>query len=166
MSRLTVSYQLVTEIKHNLPSLSLPQAAGLALWVVGIAGTGVVSLSRVVEFNRNHFGKPSNTVLQRMREFYKEAEHKSGDHRVAFCVEDCFGSLLSWIAGIWHGDVIPMALDASTIGDRFTLLNISVLFRGIAIPVAWRVLKGNQPGSWEPHWCDMLGRLRGGIRGN
>ncbi|MGH2504165.1 MAG: hypothetical protein ACRDID_16785 [Ktedonobacterales bacterium] len=39
---------------------------------------------------------------------------------------------------------LALALDASLLNDRFTVLAVSVLYRGCAIPVAWLVLRANQ----------------------
>ncbi len=58
---------------------------------------------------------------------------------------------------------MALALDATTLGQRFTVLCISVLVRGCAIPVAWKVLPYNQKGSWQPHWEGLLEALRGSI---
>ena len=38
-----------------------------------------------------------------------------------------------------------MALDATSLGDGFTVLSIGVVYRGQAIPVAWKVLHANVP---------------------
>jgi hypothetical protein len=35
---------------------------------------------------------------------------------------------------------LALAMDASTLSDRFTVLCISVLYRGCAIPVAWAIV--------------------------
>ena len=43
------------------------------------------------------------------------------------------------------------------------VLCVSVLVRGCAIPVAWKVLAYNQPGSWQPYWQSLLARLNGVI---
>ena len=45
---------------------------------------------------------------------------------------------------------IPLVLDATSLGNRWTLLAISVVLSGCAIPVAWKVLPAEQPGSWRP----------------
>ena len=41
-------------------------------------------------------------------------------------------------------------------GDRFTILSISVVYRGEAIPVAWKVLHANVPYPWKPEWIALL----------
>ena len=52
-----------------------------------------------------------------------------------------------------------MALDASTLSDRFTVLCISVLYRGCAIPVAWAIVPAWGKGAWKPIWLDLFDLL-------
>jgi len=52
-----------------------------------------------------------------------------------------------------------LALDATTLKKRFTVLVISVVYRGCAIPVAWKVVGAEQKGAWEPHWMKLLEKL-------
>ncbi len=47
-------------------------------------------------------------------------------------------------------------MDATTLGNRWTILTISVVVRSCAIPVAWKVLPGQQEGSWRPYWEELL----------
>ena len=56
-----------------------------------------------------------------------------------------------------------MALDASTLADRWTVLSSSVLIRGCAIPLAWKVLRAHAKGSWRPYWEGLLERLQGSV---
>jgi hypothetical protein len=39
---------------------------------------------------------------------------------------------------------------------RFTVLCISVVYRGCAIPVAWKIVEAEEKGSWQPHWMELL----------
>jgi hypothetical protein len=55
---------------------------------------------------------------------------------------------------------VALALDATSLGERFTVLACAVVYRGCAVPVAWSVLEANKPGAWHPHWCEMLRRVR------
>lgn len=43
------------------------------------------------------------------------------------------------------------------------MLCVSVLVRGCAIPVAWKVLAYNQKGAWQPYWQTLLTQLDGVI---
>ncbi|TMC91054.1 MAG: endonuclease, partial [Chloroflexi bacterium] len=54
---------------------------------------------------------------------------------------------------------LALALDATTLKKRFTVLVISVVYRGCAIPVAWKVVGAEQKGAWEPHWLKLLEKL-------
>ena len=51
---------------------------------------------------------------------------------------------------------LALALDATSLGDRFTVLSIGVVYRGQAIPVAWKVLPANVPHPWKPEWLALL----------
>lgn len=110
-------------------------------------------------------GQKEGTVFQRLREWYLDAKYKRGGHRRDLDVTSCFGPLLSWIVARFVGgeDRLALALDATTLGDRWIVLSVSVLVRGCAIPVAWKVLSSHTKGSWRPHWEGLLGCLKGAV---
>jgi hypothetical protein len=56
-----------------------------------------------------------------------------------------------------------LVLDATSLGERWTILSISVVVRACAIPVAWKVVGGHEKGSWRPHWEGLLTYLEGSI---
>lgn len=62
----------------------------------------------------------------------------------------------------WHGELLPLALDATALRDRLVVLSISVLYRGSALPVAWHVLPANQPGGWREPILELLAALTPG----
>jgi len=74
--------------------------------------------------------------------------------------------LLQWLLAWWPADEprLALALDATTLGKRFTVLVISVVYRGCAIPVAWKVVGAEQKGAWEPHWIQLLTQLEDGVQ--
>jgi hypothetical protein len=79
-------------------------------------------------------------------------------------VQSGFGPLLSWLLELWQGERhLALALDATNLGQRFTVLCISVLLGGCAIPVAWKVLPCNAKGSWQPYWLELLQALEGRV---
>ena len=104
--------------------------------------------------------RQENTVRQQLREWCYEAEAKRGDQRQALAVEACFVPLLQWILSPWQGTPVALALDATTLGTRFTVLAISVVSRGCAIPVAWTILPAHVPQAWRREWLRMLRLLR------
>ena len=69
--------------------------------------------------------------------------------------------MLSWWieAGKPGQQQLALALDASTLSDRFTVLCISVLYRGCAIPVAWAIVPAWGKGAWKPIWLDLFDLL-------
>jgi len=98
----------------------------------------------------------------KLREFCDEAEAKRGDQRRArgralFCAAAALG--VEPLAG----HPVALALDATTLGTRFTVLAISVVDRGCAIPVALTILPANQPHAWRCEWLHMLRQLRPAI---
>jgi Transposase DDE domain len=77
-------------------------------------------------------------------------------------VQTCFADLLRGILQGWEGkQELALALDASTLGERFTVLNISVVYRGCGIPIAWKIIKAQQEGEWRAYWEEMLACLAG-----
>ena len=52
--------------------------------------------------------------------------------------------MLAWILTGWQSTCLALALDATSLGDRFTVLSISVVYRGHAIPPAWKVLHAKE----------------------
>lgn len=147
-------------VRDLLPSLTKPQAMVLGLLSYGMVildGCGMTRLS-------NGLAKieqvKASRLRQRLREFYYEAEAKRGKKRRAVDVQGCFGDLLRAILREWEGKQ-ELALDASSLGERFTVLNISVMYRGCGIPIAWKILPAMQEGQWRPYWEEMLAALAG-----
>jgi hypothetical protein len=94
-------------------------------------------------------------VRQQLREFCYEATAKRGTARQELVVETCFVPLLAWVVDQWEGTQLALALDATTLGTRFTVLVLSVVYRGCAIPVAWTVLAATAKHAWRRAWWRM-----------
>ena len=152
-------------VSRSLPHLSRPQALVLALWSLGMVLAHSCGLSQVSVVLAMILGQPEATLRQRLREWYYPAHDKAGKHRRQLVVESCFAPLLRWGLAWWPEESreLARALDATTLGQRFTVLCISVLVRGCAIPVAWKGLTYNQQGSWQPYWQALLAHLDGVI---
>jgi hypothetical protein len=149
----------------NLPHLTKPQAITLALWSYAIIHTGSCGLTTVATYAALLLQQSQNTLRQRLREFYKDAAHKAGAQRRELEITPCFAALLRWIVRLWTSPhkCLALALDATTLKQRFTVLSISVLYQHRAIPVAWTIIPANQPGSWQPYWEALLEALRDAI---
>ncbi len=151
-------------ISQRFPNLSLPQINGLATWSFGMVITRSSSLSKVSTIIAKINQEKENTVRQRLKEWYKEdtAKAKNVNKRVSLDVKQCFPFLLAWIVALLPqtNEELLMALDATNIGQQFTVLSINLLYRGSAIPVAWKIVKGTEKGSWKPYWHELLISLK------
>jgi hypothetical protein len=114
------------------------------------------ALTAVSVFLATWLGRKEPTVRQQLREFCYEASAKRGTTRCALAVEPCFVPLLGWVVEQWEGTQLALALDATTLGDRFTVLALSVVYRGCAMPVAWTVLAATAKHAWRREWLRML----------
>src|SRR5215217_8583052 len=89
------------------------------------------------------------------------AGHFPGLTRQAIDVNACFAPLLGWVLEGWPNRQLPIALDASNLGDQFVVLAISVVYRGCSIPVAWRILPATLSTSWRAEWVKLLEQFKG-----
>ena len=154
-----------TQVSTHLPHLSRPQACVLALWSYAMIFARSCGTTLCGAWLAELVGGSEEAWRQRLREWYYDATDKTGEHRRQIEVRECFGPLLRWVLSWWPPEQkrLALALDASSLSDRFTVLCISVLYRRCAIPVAWCVLAGNAPGEWKPLWLDLLESLRGAV---
>jgi hypothetical protein len=104
-------------------------------------------------------GASAHALRQRLREWLYAGADKAAPCGVDLDVGRCFAPLLRWVLAWWQGDALPLAIDATALGERVVVLSVSVLYRGSAIPVAWHVLPANRPGAWVPPILVLLDRL-------
>jgi hypothetical protein len=154
--------QWTHEVSTAFAHLSNPQIRGLVLWSAGIALSGSAGINQVSALLALVLCQGEQTVFQRLREWYLDAEQKSGKKRCELDVTTCFAPLLRWVLRLWTSEKrqVALVLDATTLGNRWTILAISVVVRSCAIPVAWKVFPAEQAGSWRPHWEGLLNSLQ------
>jgi hypothetical protein len=145
--------------------LSRPQATVLALWSYGMVLAKSCGITLVCASLALQIDCSEASLVQRLREWCYEAPAKRGAKRRALEVSTCFAPLLRWVLSRWPADEprLALALDATTLKKRFTVLTMSVLYRGCAIPVAWKVVGAEEQGSWRPHWISLLAEVQGSI---
>src|SRR4051812_41680093 len=112
-------------IQTRLPHLSKPQATVLALWSLGMVLARSCALTAVSAFLATWLHRTEDTVRQPLREFCYEATAKRGTARQELVVETCFVPRLVWVVDQWEGPQLALALDATTLGTRFTVLALS-----------------------------------------
>jgi Transposase DDE domain len=160
MSRLPGLYQWNDVLAMRFPNLSKPMAACLALWSLGMIVARSCALTAVAWAWAPILKEKFYTLRERLRDLYREAPAKAGLRRSQLDLNVCWAPWLAWVLEGWHGQQLALALDATTLGQRFTVLALSVLYRGCAVPVAWKILKANQAHAWEPEWQTLLSNFR------
>jgi len=151
------------QVAAAFPQLSRPQATVLALYSFGMFLARRCGLNSVVTALVPLLGQGFHTLRSRLQELYQPASAKSGRRRAELDVTTCFAPLLAWVLRGWRSPRLALALDATSHGDRLTALSIGVVYRGQAIPVAWKILPANVPHPWEPEWRALVRAFAGTV---
>ncbi len=165
MSHLDPLSQWIETVSTAFPQLSRPQAKVLAYWSYGMVLAKSCGIILVCAALAIQLGCSEASLVQRLREWCYAAKDKRGSQRRELEVSSCFAPLLGWILSWWPADEprLALALDATTLKKRFTVLCISVVYRGCAIPVAWKIVEAEEKGSWHPHWLGLLTHLHDAV---
>ena len=161
-------------IQKQLPVLTKSQAYLLSLWsfaMVIIKSCAITSVAFFLAFlfedDDKLIDKKQNAWEQRLTEFCYNSDDKKGHKRRELDVKACFPYLTKWIIKWWNSKLdskqLAIALDATTLGLKFTVLAVSIVYRSCAIPVAWTITKGNEKGEWNTHWFAMLNNIKANI---
>ncbi len=140
------------------PHLRPSQVRGLALWV------GATLLARSGCQNAVLGALPAlglgwHTTRPYLREWLRDGSDRAAPCRVQLEVESCFAPLLRWVLAWWKGLALTLAIDPTAKGEDWVALVVSVVYRGLAIPGAWRLRTGDQPAPWMPDFCNLPDRL-------
>ena len=148
-------------VSMAFPKLSRPQSTVLALWSYGMVLAKSCGITSVCAALALQTGDSEGTLTQRLREWCYDAKDKKGVKRQSLEVTTCFAPLLAWVLRLWPAEDrhLALAIDASTLTQRFTVLCVSVMYRGCAIPVAWKIVAADEKGSWQPYWKGLLTHL-------
>lgn len=165
MTRSSGLSQWAETVSIHMPHLSKSVAAVLALWSFGMVMAKSCGLTTVAALLADLLQQPENTVRQRLREWYRDADDKRGAKRRQWDVPGSFSPLISWVLSYWPSTEkrLALAMDATTLAQLFTVLTVSVVYRGCAIPVAWVILPATAKGAWKAHWLDLFQHLQGSI---
>jgi len=156
--------QWAADLSKHLPKMSKSQAFVLSLYSFATTVLGYCGLESVSEFLGEVYQSESQNFRQRLREWYCPQGVKAGEKRQELLVANHFADLLGWILSCWQGEKqVALVLDATTLGERFVVLAVSLVYRGCAIPVAWAILHPHQKEAWQGHWLRLLATLKGGI---
>jgi hypothetical protein len=138
------------------------QAAGFGPGVVEFRHGYIArscSLTAMADVLPPLMGQSYNTMRERLRDTCREA--KAGEQRAELDVTECWAPWLAWLLDGWSGQQMAIAMDATSLGDLFVVLAISVVYRGCTVPVAWKVLKAEEKHAGKPEWQPLLKRFQG-----
>src|SRR5690242_9145423 len=76
-------------------------------------------------------GGTFNALRQRLRRLYRPQADARGHDR-SFDPAACFGPLVRWATAGFTDRRLALAIDPTNLGARFTVLTVSVVFRGCA----------------------------------
>jgi hypothetical protein len=156
LSRLPALYQGNDVVAKHFPRLSRPLVGCLALWSLGMILARSCSLTAVAWALVPMLKEKFYTLRERLRDLYGEAAAKAGDQRCQLDLAGCWAPWLQWVVDGWSSRQLALALDATICKRRFTVLAISVLYHGCAVPVAWKILRANTAHGWEEEWQALL----------
>ncbi|MCY3659614.1 MAG: hypothetical protein OXG36_11420, partial [Caldilineaceae bacterium] len=151
-------YPLHDQIQRHLPHLRPAQMIGLALWV-GATVMARSSCQNAVLGALLSLGLGWHTTRQYLREWLCDGSDRAAPCGVQLDVQACFAPLLRWVLAWWQGTELTLAVDPTAKGGDLVALVVSVVYRGLALPVAWHIKTGGQPGPWMPDLCALLDRL-------
>ena len=153
-------YQIKQVIETNLPHLTQPQLTGLAWWVCGtiLAGSACQMPSRPPS-PPGATGTTCASISEYLREWLYDGGDRARPCKTELDVSLCFAPLLRWVLAWWRSGRLALAVDPTLKGDDTTAIVISVVYRGCAIPVAWRILRANQRGAWMDPIVELLQAL-------
>ena len=161
MSRHPELYQWIDTVVMRFPSSA---SRKLWAWRCGVLAWSLArscSLTAVADVLAPLMGHRTTLCAKDFAITYREADAKAGEERTELDVTECWAPWLTWLLDGWSGQQIAIALDATSLGDRFVVLAISVVYRGCAVPIAWKVLKAEEKHAWKPEWQALLKRFQG-----
>lgn len=150
--------RLNAEIASHFGHLNKCLIYVLSLYVYGVVMVRHCGQTQVVTFLSGLLNYRYYTMRQRLRELTYDSSDKRGIKRKELDVQTCFAPLLSWILSLFRGKQrqVVIALDATTLRNRFVILSVSVLVCGTAIPVAWHIQAFDRKGKWNPIWQRLV----------
>ena len=150
-------YQMKQLIQTHLPHLTQTQLTGLAWWVCGaiLAGSACQNAVAAALSTRGNW----HNLRQYLREWLYDGSDRARPCKTQLEVSICFVPLLRWVLAWWRSERLALAVDPTSKKDDSVAIVISVLYRGCAIPVAWRIRHADQRGSWMDPIVELLREL-------
>jgi hypothetical protein len=121
----------------------------LAWMVVGLIGEGSVNLTRWIMSVQSRAKLAQSTQRRFQRWLYNPRIN----------VQRLYSPLIQGVLAQWHEEVLYLSLDTTTLWNQYCIIRVSVVHRGRAVPVGWRVIKHNSSSVAFHHYRDLLRRI-------
>ena len=128
---LRLYHTLVRVLSQHRKWLDLRHLKTLAWMMVGLIQSGTISLTAWVPYVQSRARYAQSTV----RRFTRWLNNGRID------VHDLYGPLIQQALAEWGDGKLYLALDTSMLWGQYCLIRVAVIYRGRAIPMAWRVIK-------------------------
>ncbi len=147
------------QVQEMFPKVKSHHRTALAQYSFGLILAKCCGLTTVLAHLARFLACAVGTLKDRLRDLYRESQAQNGSARSELDPTACFGPLLRWAVCGQPQRRVALALDPTSLTDRFQVFCVSVLYQGGGLPVAWVVQKADQKGSWNAIWKQMLTRL-------
>jgi hypothetical protein len=146
-------YPIATLMQHLQHALTPAQRERIHWLLFALIALGTLAQTRVCLYLAQLTHIAPNTWRQRLKRFRQQP----------FPEQTLFPALLRLVVAWLRLPEVFLALDATTLGNRWTVLALGVVVHQHTIPVAWKVVRGNTKGAWLPLCEALLGVLRGAL---
>jgi len=121
----------------------------LAWMVVGLISEGSVNLTRWIMSVQSRANLAQSTQRRFQRWLYNPRIN----------VQRLYSPLIQGVLAQWKEEVLYLSLDTTTLWNQYCIIRLSVVHRGRAVPVGWRVIKHNSSSVAFHHYRDLLRRI-------
>jgi hypothetical protein len=143
---LRLYHTLVRVLRQHRNWLDIRHLKTLAWMMTGLIQAGTISLTAWVPYVHSRAVYAQSTV----RRFARWLNNPRIE------VHSLYGPLIQQALAEWGHRKLYLALDTSMLWGKFCLIRISVVYRGRAVPLVWRVLKHSSSSVSYEAYKDLL----------
>jgi Transposase DDE domain len=141
-------HQWSAQLRAFLPEVHGHRSKTLAFCVLGVVLAGTTRLPRVAEALVGISAAKTPSIERRLARFLAN-QHVT--------VLPLWTQLLGQFLRFWHERRLVFVLDATSVGDRATVLYLGLLVHSRLLPVSWQVLSVHD--TWEQRQWEVVGAL-------
>jgi hypothetical protein len=140
--------QWSSQLRAFLPDVHGHRSKALAFCVLGVVLAGATRLPQVAEALVGVSAAKTPSIERRLSRFL-------ANHQII--VVPLWTHLLGQFLRFWRDRRLVFVLDATSLGDRATVLYLGLLVHSRLLPVSWQVLPVHE--KWEQRQWDVVGTL-------